>query len=185
MKRRLGFAAALLGEPQVLLLDEPTAGVDPQSRAALLDLVEEERSRGAAVLYSTHLMEEVQTLADLVVVLSQGRVLASGTVADLLDRYAQPQLEIEVEDKDSVSAALRAALVHADCFEVVDSTAGETETAGGRTRVRLRTTDRARALPTAVHAAEQVGAVVTDVRLIEPSLESVFLTLTGRGLSDR
>jgi ABC-2 type transport system ATP-binding protein len=87
MKRRLNFAAALLHDPPLVMLDEPTAGVDPQSRNAILDLVRELRARGKTIVYTTHYMEEAQRLCDLVAVIDHGRLLALGTVEELIAKH--------------------------------------------------------------------------------------------------
>jgi ABC-2 type transport system ATP-binding protein len=86
MKRRLNLAAGLLHDPDILLLDEPTVGVDPQSRNAIFDNLEQLKSRGKALLYTTHYMEEAERLADRIVVMDHGRVLADDTLAGLRDR---------------------------------------------------------------------------------------------------
>jgi ABC-2 type transport system ATP-binding protein len=83
MKRRLNIAAACVHEPSVLLLDEPTVGVDPQSRNAIFDNLEQLKSRGKALLYTTHYMEEAQRLADRIVIIDHGKVIATDTVAGL------------------------------------------------------------------------------------------------------
>jgi ABC-2 type transport system ATP-binding protein len=87
MKRRLNLAAALVHEPTVLLLDEPTAGVDPQSRASLLDAVRALRDAGRAIVYTTHLMEEAERLCDRVAIVDHGRLLDLGTVDELIARH--------------------------------------------------------------------------------------------------
>jgi ABC-2 type transport system ATP-binding protein len=92
MKRRLNLAVALLHQPDLLLLDEPTAGVDPQSRLALYDLVLAQRAAGRGVLYATHYMEEAQRLCDHVAVLDQGRLLDCGAVPELLERHGGPSI---------------------------------------------------------------------------------------------
>ena len=86
MKRRLNIAAALMHDPDVLLLDEPTAGVDPQSRNAIFENLETLKARGKALIYTTHYMEEVERLADRVVIIDHGQVVASGTQAELFAR---------------------------------------------------------------------------------------------------
>jgi ABC-2 type transport system ATP-binding protein len=90
MQRRLNLAAAIVHEPEVLLLDEPTAGVDPQSRARLFETVLELRNRGGAILYTTHAMEEAERLCDRVGILDQGRLQAIGSVAELVAKYGDP-----------------------------------------------------------------------------------------------
>ena len=100
MKRRLNIACALVHDPAVLLLDEPTAGVDPQSRNSIFESLEALRARGKAILYTTHYMEEAERLCDRVVIIDHGQVIASGTIADLhrlAPRSASTTLEIEGE----------------------------------------------------------------------------------------
>lgn len=180
MKRRLGFAAAVIGRPQVLLLDEPTVGVDPQSRLALIELTRAERDAGTAILYSTHLMEEVEAHADEVAILHEGQVLDRGGVADLLHRHASTYVELETTEVDL--PGLVGAVADSDDLgnpvRLTDS--GEAK----RVRLRIEATDPSTALRSAFRAAESCGATVTDMRLVEPTLEAVFLTLTGRGLRD-
>ena len=88
MKRRLNLAAGLLHDPDILLLDEPTVGVDPQSRNAIFDNLETLKARGKALLYTTHYMEEVERLADRIVVMDHGKVIADDTLAGLQSRVA-------------------------------------------------------------------------------------------------
>ncbi|GAB2509229.1 ABC transporter ATP-binding protein [Lysobacter humi (ex Lee et al. 2017)] len=101
MKRRLNLAAALLHEPAMVLLDEPTAGVDPQSRNALFDNVEALRAQGRTVVYTTHYMEEVERLCDRIAIVDRGRVLAVGTLAELLAAHGgAPQLVVRRGDRE-------------------------------------------------------------------------------------
>jgi ABC-2 type transport system ATP-binding protein len=182
MKRRLGFAAATLGRPHVLLLDEPTAGVDPQSRAVLIELIRAERDRGAAILYSTHLMEEVQAHADEVMILHEGRVLDRGTVAALLRRHSSAYVELETTESD-VDRLLPELVVTPRLAN--PSRLPAPWSTRDRVRLRVEATEPPSALRAAFRAADRCGATITDMRLVEPTLESVFLTLTGRGLKDR
>src|SRR5262249_42440821 len=93
MKRRLNLAAGLLHDPDILLLDEPTVGVDPQSRNAIFDNLEALKSRGKALLYTTHYMEEAERLADRIVIIDHGRVIADDTLAGLTRAHGAPSLE--------------------------------------------------------------------------------------------
>ncbi|MGQ0628247.1 MAG: ABC transporter ATP-binding protein [Phycisphaerales bacterium] len=148
MKRRLNLAAALLHDPPVVLLDEPTAGVDPQSRNNILELVAGMKRAGRTVVYTTHYMEEAQRLCDRVAIVDKGRLLALGTVEDLVSRHGGESV-------------------------VVCERGGTPE----RTPTREPLAELARAM-----AAE--GPRLTAVRIETPSLESVFLNLTGRNLRD-
>ena len=111
MKRRLNIACALVHDPQVLLLDEPTAGVDPQSRNAIFDSLEALKREGKALIYTTHYMEEAQRLADRIVIVDHGRVVAQGTLAELtgaLPVHATWQIETEGEPGAALLDTLRA-----------------------------------------------------------------------------
>jgi len=146
MKRRLNLAAALVHEPPILLLDEPTAGVDPQSRTAILEIVTALRDRGCAILYTTHYMEEAEKLCDRVGVIDRGRILAIGGVHELIDAHGG----------DSVVTVHR-----------------------GDQEQRFSTRDPAGSIQTVLREGD-----VSNVRIDRPSLESVFLALTGRSLRD-
>jgi ABC-2 type transport system ATP-binding protein len=108
MKRRLNIACALVHDPDVVLLDEPTAGVDPQSRNAIFDNLETLRSRGKALLYTTHYMEEAERLCDRIVILDRGRTIASGTQEELRRRLPESAGRLELEG--AVDAELLALL---------------------------------------------------------------------------
>ncbi len=102
MKRRLNLAAALVHEPKFLLLDEPTVGVDPQSRNAILDRIKELRSQGLTIVYSTHYMEEAQSLCDRVAIIDHGKLLDIGTVDELITRYCgAPIVKVTLTNGDS------------------------------------------------------------------------------------
>jgi ABC-2 type transport system ATP-binding protein len=146
MQRRLNLASALLHEPKVLLLDEPTAGVDPQSRNSILELVGSLRDGGTTVLYTTHYMEEAQRLCDRVGIIDQGQLCDVGTVDELIHRHGGNSALI---------------LERADGHE--------------RREVEHLT-------PALVAAAAEPG--LTGLRVEKPSLEAVFLNLTGRRLRD-
>ncbi|HEX7466176.1 MAG TPA: ABC transporter ATP-binding protein, partial [Usitatibacter sp.] len=111
MKRRLNIACALVHDPEVLLLDEPTAGVDPQSRNAIFESLERLRARGKAILYTTHYMEEAERLCDRIVIIDHGKVIAAGSTAELhrlAPRPAATLLEIEGAVDEATLAALAA-----------------------------------------------------------------------------
>jgi ABC-2 type transport system ATP-binding protein len=173
MQRRLNIAAGLLHRPRLLVLDEPTAGVDPQSRNAILANVEALGGEGVAVLYTTHYMEEAERLCDRVGIIDQGRLVAEGTRRELVATVGERD-RIELAATGDL-AALAAA---ADRLDGVDE-AGVV--AGG---VHLVAGDGRRLLPRLLEAAEHAGAEVTSVELVEPDLEAVFLHLTGKALRD-
>jgi linearmycin/streptolysin S transport system ATP-binding protein len=173
MKRRLNIAIGLLHEPRLLILDEPTVGVDPQSRHAILSSVEALSAAGMGILYTTHYMEEAERLCDRVGIIDEGRIIAEGTRRELVALVGEA-------DKISLTADgdLRAA---ADAIRVLEGVRGVTVHEGG---LDLLVPDARRALPALLAAATSDGIKVRSVEVIEPDLEAVFLHLTGKGLRD-
>ena len=174
MKRRLNLAVALLHDPQLLLLDEPTVGVDPQSRNALFDNIEALRRRGKTILYTTHYMEEVERLCDRVIIMDHGKVIADDTLAGLKRRErgaAQVCCELSV----SVDAA---------CLELIGGLPGILRAELDGTRLTLHVSDLHDGLGAALGHLRRIDVVVTSVGSRQPSLEDIFLALTGRTLRD-
>ncbi|MDG0855440.1 ABC transporter ATP-binding protein [Roseateles puraquae] len=168
MKRRLNIACALLHDPDVLLLDEPTAGVDPQSRNAIFDNLEALKAAGKALIYTTHYMEEAERLADRIVIIDHGRVVASGTQAELFARLPAAQtlqIELDGEPDDAALAGLP----------------GLRRT-GQRLDVQLP--DLGRDAGPLLAALAQRGVRVRGLASSRATLEDVFLQLTGRALRD-
>jgi ABC-2 type transport system ATP-binding protein len=173
MQRRLNIAAGMLHRPRLLVLDEPTAGVDPQSRNAILGNVEALGGEGIGVLYTTHYMEEAERLCDRVGIIDQGRLIAEGTRRELVARVGErDRIELAATGDLAALATVAARLEAVDEASVV---------AGG---VHLVARDGRRLLPRLLEAAEHAGAEVTSVELAEPDLEAVFLHLTGKALRD-
>ena len=173
MQRRLNIGIALLHRPELLVLDEPTVGVDPQSRDAILASVEELAGTGVSVLYTTHYMEEAERLCDRVGIIDHGELVAEGTRRELVAMVGQQdRVVLAVDgDADAVAAALGAARDVA------------TATASGHS-VELHVSEAGRRLPELLARATSNGATVTGVEVTEPDLESVFLHVTGRALRD-
>ena len=173
MKRRLNIGIGLLHHPDLLILDEPTVGVDPQSRNAILESVEALSIEGMAVLYTTHYMEEAERLCDRIAIIDHGVVQAEGTQDELL------RLTGEV-DKVALQGAgdLQAA---ADRLREMASV----QTVGiERRALDLTVADAPTVLAGIVSTAADAGMSITDVQVARPDLESVFLHLTGRALRD-
>ncbi|MEX2324169.1 MAG: ABC transporter ATP-binding protein [Nitriliruptoraceae bacterium] len=173
MKRRLNIGIGLLHRPQLLILDEPTVGVDPQSRNAILESVEVLAVEGMSVLYTTHYMEEAERLCDRIGIVDQGRIVAEGSRSELT-RLVGEQTAVRVELAGDVTAAVAACRVIAG----VDSADadGATMTVLGDNGTVI--------LPAVLAAVSQVNASVTGVDVRQPNLEDVFLHLTGKALRD-
>ncbi|HUW16473.1 MAG TPA: ABC transporter ATP-binding protein [Actinomycetes bacterium] len=182
MKRRANIAVGLLHEPRLLVLDEPTVGVDPQSRNAILESVAELGGRGLAVLYTTHYMEEAERLCDRIGIIDAGRIVAEGTREELVASIGQvstirlaAKVDETVVDADGVFGQwLERAreLPAVDAVRLVDHS------------LELDTADGPRLIAPAVEAAEGLPLSVTTVAVSEPDLETVFLRLTGKALRD-
>ena len=172
MKRRLNIACALVHDPAVLLLDEPTAGVDPHSRNAIFEILEALKRQGKALLYTTHYMEEAERLADRIVIVDQGQVVAEGTLPELLQRLpATARLRLDLQGKPQLEA-LRALpglrslhQPHSGQLEV-----GVDELATGTVLL--------------LEALTAQGVRVRQIDSGRATLEDVFLHLTGRALRD-
>ena len=171
MKRRLNIACALVHDPDVLLLDEPTAGVDPQSRNAIFDNLEALKRAGKALVYTTHYMEEAERLADRIVIIDHGKVVASGTLAELLRALPAAQtLALDIEGTPDIAALQR-----------IDGVK-QVQLDGGKLTLGLDDlTSYASAVLQAVRAS---GVVVRHLSSGRANLEDVFLALTGRQLRD-
>ena len=171
MKRRLNIGIGLLHEPHLLILDEPTVGVDPQSRDAILANVEQLGATGIGVLYTTHYMEEAERLCDRVGIIDHGRLMAEGSRRELVELIGQHDLvRLELGHRgDDVAARLRA------LPEVLHAVASDGS-------VDLTLDDSHTALPRILTEAHDGGARVLSIEVVEPDLEEVFLHLTGRAL---
>jgi ABC-2 type transport system ATP-binding protein len=178
MKRRLNIGIGLLHHPTLLVLDEPTVGVDPQSRNAILSSVELLAAEGMAVLYTTHYMEEAERLCDRIAIVDQGRIVGEGTRRELITALGEQDLVRLDVHGDLLAAAEACRQLPIVSSADVDATEAE----GGRVVCLLR--DAAAALPGLLAAVAGSGATVTSVEVRQPDLEDVFLHLTGRALRD-
>jgi ABC-2 type transport system ATP-binding protein len=173
MKRRLNIAVGLLHEPLLLVLDEPTVGVDPQSRNAILESVERLGGGGMAVLYTTHYMEEAERLCDRVGVIDEGRLIAEGTRRELIQRIdGHDRVRLKIDRHGGDAGAVLGAVAGVSGVTVLD---GEVEVVCDNGH---------EVLADLLAAGRDASMVVTSVELIEPDLETVFLELTGKGLRD-
>ncbi|HSR99667.1 MAG TPA: ABC transporter ATP-binding protein [Kofleriaceae bacterium] len=169
MKRRLNLAAGLVHRPELLFLDEPTVGVDPQSRNHIFETVRQLRADGMTVVYTSHYMEEVEALCDRVAIIDDGAIVALGKITDLVAQHAGRGLELELAGApEQIDAAERAAAGHG------------TVTRDGSV---LRIVPAAGLGPLLV-AIEATGAAIARIESRQANLETAFLALTGRALRD-
>ncbi|HKE12354.1 MAG TPA: ABC transporter ATP-binding protein [Myxococcota bacterium] len=175
MMRRLNLASALLHRPPLLVLDEPTVGVDPQSRNAIFEHVAKLRAEGTAILYTTHYMEEAERLCDRIGIIDGGRLQAEGTRRELLASLGEGAcVEVTLGGSDD---AVRAAAVAA-------SLAGVASAAPLGSGIRVVAKDATAVLPPLLEVLLGAGLRPNRIELREPDLEAVFLRLTGRALRD-
>jgi ABC-2 type transport system ATP-binding protein len=176
MKRRLNIACALIHDPDVILLDEPTAGVDPQSRNAIFDTLEALKAAGKALVYTTHYMEEAERLADAVVIIDHGRVVAQGTLAELYGLL--PAAHSLLIDIDGSADRARAAMPALQALPGVREVRQE----GARLSVGLDELSRCAA--GVLQALQDARVPLRHVSSGQANLEDVFLAVTGRQLRD-
>ncbi|MFH1329125.1 MAG: ABC transporter ATP-binding protein [Actinomycetota bacterium] len=173
MKRRLNIGIGLLHKPRLLMLDEPTVGVDPQSRNAILESVEQLSAEGMAVLYTTHYMEEAERLCDRVGIIDEGEIKAEGTRAELVRL---------VGERDKVRLTASGHLLGA--LEALRAVPGVEGVTAGEERIDLIVDGADRALTAILGAATGAGVSIHSVEVDEPNLEAVFLHLTGKALRE-
>ena len=173
MKRRINLAAALLHDPQILLLDEPSVGVDPQSRNAIFDNLETLKKRGKTLLYTTHYMEEAERLCDRIIIIDHGKVIANDTLHGLHRMLPVTNiLAVELENVDGFKVDALRALPEVESAELRD----------GVLKVGLH--DLSSGAPATLRWLADNGHRYQHVISERPDLETVFLTLTGRSLRD-
>jgi ABC-2 type transport system ATP-binding protein len=169
MKRRLNMAAGLVHRPRIVLMDEPTVGVDPQSRNRIFEMIESLRAEGTAIVYTTHYMEEAERLCDRIAIIDHGKVIAHGTNESLVREVFGQRSQVLARFSSPLPAI--AAWTQARSGRLVDSTA-------------QFTIERASEVGPLLDDAANAGLIIEDVTVRRPNLESVFLHLTGRELRD-
>ena len=173
MKRRVNIGVALLHKPKVIYMDEPTVGIDPQSRRSILDSVVALKNQGMTVLYTTHYMEEAQELSDHIAIMDHGRIIATGTNEELIRIVGEMHritLTINTES--------------ARVMEAWKDTQGVKQVTAEDGTVILLANDSNQVLPSLFESAVARNVRITSVTVQEPNLEAVFLHLTGRALRD-
>ena len=177
-KQRLALACALIGDPELLFLDEPTTGLDPQSRRQVWDLVEALKADGRTIVLTTHYMDEAERLCDRVAIVDHGRVIALGTPREMVASIAASQIVFfsVAGGTESLDAESTAAL-----GEAVRASRPPRATDGGW---ELHVAAPHEAIPKLLDGLMRRGARLTELRTHSPTLEDVFVTLTGRALRD-
>jgi ABC-2 type transport system ATP-binding protein len=173
MKRRINIAAGILHKPKVLLMDEPTVGIDPQSRNHILETVKQLNASGMTVLYTSHYMEEVEYLCDRIAIMDHGKIIASGTLNELRDVVGGMDV-VDVKVTEVTDRVL----------ELVNGIVGVEQADRTDGAIEVLTPSSGTILGQLVATLECEGAHVTSITVTEPNLESVFLHLTGKSLRD-
>jgi ABC-2 type transport system ATP-binding protein len=171
MRRKLDLGASLVGAPRLLLLDEPTTGLDPRSRIELWDAIRNLVEQGTDVLLTTQYLDEADNLASHVVIIDHGRVVANGTPSELKQRVGGKVIEVHVRDADDIPQV-------AGVLGKFDH--GEVRIDQGTRQVGVTVEGGGRILMDALRAVEDAGVEVEDVALRQPKLDEVFLALTGQ-----
>ena len=175
MKRRVKIGVGLLHKPRLLFMDEPTVGIDPQSRRAILDTVKDLNKQGMTLLYTTHYMEEAQELSDRVGIIDHGELIAIGTQRELTQQVGETETLILHIGENDDAAALAKSL--GDVKDVMEAIVGDHE-------VSVIAHEAEDVLAAVVTKANERGIKIRSIDIREPNLEAVFLHLTGRALRD-
>jgi ABC-2 type transport system ATP-binding protein len=178
MKRRLNIGIALLHRPKVLIMDEPTVGIDPQSRRNILDAVKDLNHAGVTILYTTHYMEEAEELSDRIAIMDQGRIVALGTHAELV------RIVGELHRVDLLLNAPPDQLV--PTWQATEGVRSVTVVSSDQQQaaITVLADDSNRVLPRLFESATAAGVRIASVEIREPNLETVFLHITGKALRD-
>jgi len=175
MKRRVNMAAGLLHHPRFLLLDEPTVGVDPQSREHIFETIFRIRDSGTTILYTSHYMEEVELLCDFITIIDRGRVIAAGTLRELLKILGEGGvIELEIAGGECPGGLTARLEGHASVTAVKQE----------KNRLLISSDNSAHSLPPVMRELEAAGCEVASLELYSPNLEKLFIHLTGRELRE-
>ncbi len=175
MKRRLNIGVGLLHRPRLLFMDEPTVGIDPQSRRAILDTVKDLNRQGMTILYTTHYMEEAQELSHRVGIIDHGEMIAIGTQDELVQRVGQKETLVLNFSEEQITTPL---------IEKIQRIPGVFQVTAEDHRLDVLVKAADELLPAVVQACSEANLKIRTVQIVEPNLEAVFLQLTGRALRD-
>ena len=175
MKRRLNIAVGLLHEPKIIFMDEPTVGIDPQSRRRILDTVKSLNEQGMAILYTTHYMEEAEELSDRIGIIDHGKIIAQGTQAELTKMVGElDTIQLEVGNAEDIEGFAKELCK----LKEVENAFGE----NGYLTIQAKEANEA--LLDVINYLNQADVKINSLKIQEPDLEAVFLHLTGRTLRD-
>jgi ABC-2 type transport system ATP-binding protein len=173
MKRRVNIGVGLLHKPALVFMDEPTVGIDPQSRRSILDAVKSLNKQGMTVLYTTHYMEEAEELSNRVAIIDHGAIIAVGKQGDLIQKVGEKDtLTIKIGEAAPQAAAVVKGVNGVDGVSVYEE------------KIAILAPRGRQALPGVLRALDEAGIAIQSVEIKEPNLEAVFLHLTGRALRD-
>jgi ABC-2 type transport system ATP-binding protein len=170
-QQRLMIVRALMHEPDIMFLDEPTVGLDPQARLDLWDILRDLHNRGRTIVMTTHYMDEADRLCDRLAIIDRGKLLALDTPSALKARAPGGTLIELVLDGDAMPAA-----------EIAETLDGVSHVEANDGLLRVHSRRGGEVLPALIEAAETAGRAVKDIHLLQPSLETLFVSLTGRKL---
>lgn len=173
MKRRVNIGAGLLHKPKIVFMDEPTVGIDPQSRRAILDMTKQLNAEGMAVLYTTHYMEEAQELSDRIGIMDTGELIALGTLDELTQTVGQADTVV-LEINEGIEGIAK----------TLATLPGVRQAVRKESEITLLVDDANHQLPDIITTVTATGAHIAGIDIQEPNLEAVFLHLTGKALRD-
>lgn len=173
MLRRLNIACAIIHDPKIIIMDEPTVGIDPQSRNHIMEAVRELNKKGTTIIYTTHYMEEVEALCSKIAIIDKGKIIAEGTKEELKDM---------ISDKRTLSVTVND--VYGFDINKINNIEGVMEVLIDENTILINSSKEVSNLDKIIRVIEEQGAKILDLGFKEVSLETVFLSLTGRSLRD-
>ncbi|MGB3367923.1 MAG: ABC transporter ATP-binding protein [Acidaminobacteraceae bacterium] len=173
MKRRINIGAALLHSPSLLIMDEPTVGIDPQSRKHILDTVKKLSEEGMTIIYTSHYMEEVEYLCKSIHIMDEGRIIASGTKDELIGL---------LKGENKVNASFT--IVNDSLIKIIKQIKGVNSVFRSENSLEILTLETKDAVKDIIEVSNANGSEITGIEILKPNLEAVFLQLTGKELRD-
>lgn len=171
MKRRINIAAALLHQPKILFMDEPTVGIDPQSRNLIFEVIEKLHKEGMTIVYTTHYMEEAERFCDRIGIIDNGQIIAEGTLKELKSNSALKEVVVVTYD-------------HADESQLKEISAKWPDSNLSENKISFYAADVQSALSGIISGSGQMGADISNIEIQRTNLETIFLSLTGKQLRD-